>query len=345
MHRRGFSLIEVAVASAMASVIAIAAIGAFANLNRQLVRVQRESTASDNAKSLIDLLVTQLQAIGGGPIRPWMALWVENGTTARHPTSAARDTNFQRPTVSGSDRVTSATLIEEAPTCQVSAVTNTEITVNSTNGQCCFQGIRNLFSLGGVDGPASTAANVFLINNTNHMQVVLLKPALGCTATWVDGPLAPVDNRPAALASFVGATVVAADVRTLYVNNLNELREFKQVAQFSAPPAPTAQTTTLVSSDVFDFQLQLGFDTQPDGRIADGNSNADEWLYNADTDAPTFSSSSLRMVGVGVIVGVRQVEPRASAAVVVGGQSLVSTSAFLRGAMGRASLRNLFIFN
>jgi len=345
MRRRGFSLIEVAVASAMASVIAIAAIGAFANLNRQLVSVQRESTASDNAKSLIDLLVTQMQAIGGGPIRPWMALWVENGTTARHPTSGARDALFKRPAVSGSDRVTLGTFIEAAPTCRVAGMTNGTLTVAKVGGLCCFESGKNLFSLGGVDGPASEAATVFVINNTHHMQIVLTKPPVGCTATWSPGPLAPVDNAPPSLASFAGATVAAADVRTLYINDLNELREFKQRSQFTSTPTLDATTTSLVSSDVFDLQVQLGYDTQPDGRIADTNSSTDEWLFNDDGDTPVFSSSSLRMVGVGAIVGVRQAEPKASAATVVGGQQLVSSSAFLRGAMGRASLRNLFIFN
>ena len=91
--RRAFSLIELAVASAMAGVISVAAIGAFAHLNRQLVRTQRYTSASDNAKSVVDLLVTDMQGVGGGAIRPWMAIRLEDGAVK----DAARDNVFKPP--------------------------------------------------------------------------------------------------------------------------------------------------------------------------------------------------------------------------------------------------------
>ena len=109
MKLRAFNLLEVAVASAIAGIIAAAAVSSFAVLNRQLVRLQAETGASDDAKTLIDFLVTDLQAVGGGNVRPWMALWVEDNTQA----TATRNAAFGQ-TTRTSDRITYALAVPDA---------------------------------------------------------------------------------------------------------------------------------------------------------------------------------------------------------------------------------------
>ena len=51
------------------------------------------------------------------------------------------------------------------------------------------------------------------------------------------------------------------------------------------------------------------------------------------------------MVGVGVVVGVPLTDPDyQSSAQIVGGTKILGSRLYLRGAMGKAALRNLFIF-
>ena len=348
--RRGFNLIELAVASAMAGVIGVAAIGAFANLNRQLVNLQAESTANDSAKSLIDLLITDMQGVGGGAIRPWMAVWVENGATGNN---TLRDQTFNPPAGSKSDRVTFATLIEAAPTCRIKSMNATTLTsdaiVTGSGTVCCLDA---MFKNGGV-GDTGTTMLAYLVTNTKHRQVALEKVGT-CDATVSPGPLHVLDNTPGSTAistdsGFANGQIVAARVRTIFLEGSN-LQMFSQVRNFTLnAPSLDDGNVDVVAGAVFDFQIQLGYDTEPNGRIADTNDTNDEWLFNVATElsaAKAFEPTALRMIGVGAIVGVRVNNAGlASTARIVGGTPVTRDGAWLRAAMGRASLRNLFVFN
>lgn len=338
MTHRGFNLLEVAVASALAGIISASAVASFALINRQLVRLQSSSVASDHAKSLIDLLVTDLQGVGGGPIRPWMALWVEDGG-AGDP--LGRNATFGTPP-GESDRVTFATLIPATPTCSTTAVTPEVVASTGTGASCCLS---QLLAAGSIAG--TTSAHAYLIRSDRHRQITLtLVSAATCTATYAAGPLAPLD-RPAADATFVGGSLVAASVKTLYLGANRELRLFEEKRGFNgATVTIDGDESSRVAGDILDFQIQLGFDRENDGRIADSSSAADEWLFNAAGDVPaSFRARDMRMVGVGVIVGVPLTDPDfRSSARIVGGQTIAGSKLYLRGAMGRAALRNIFVF-
>ncbi|HEY1100394.1 MAG TPA: hypothetical protein VGF99_15755, partial [Myxococcota bacterium] len=311
-------------------------------LNRMLIRVEREATVSDNAKSVVDLLVTRMQGIGGGSIRPWMAVWVENGSA----TPGVRDAFFARPGTVASDRLTYAVLVPEAPTCAITAATATTVT-SPTTGGCCLQ---QMFTpIAGLDPETPSQITVFVTNGERHRQLVLNPPTLAtCTSTVSAGPLSAVDTVTTAQAALLsGGSVSRARIKTLYLNSSNELREFERFGTFPVKPTLEAGDSTLVSSDVFDLEFQLGYDTSADGRITDNGSSTDEWLYNNNADvASGFSASTLRMVGVGVVVGTRTPEAtRVHTARVAGGELIGSRYVFMRSAAGRAALRNLFVFN
>ena len=135
--RRAFSLVEVAVASVLVGIIAVAAISSFALLNRQLVRLQAETRASDDAKSLIDFVVGDLQSVGGGAVRPWMALWVEDGAD---PVSATRCAQFTG--CGASDRLTMALVVPDSRTCPILSMTTTDISTSGSGDECCFVKLR-----------------------------------------------------------------------------------------------------------------------------------------------------------------------------------------------------------
>ena len=351
MRARGFNLIEVAVASAMAGVISVAAISAFASLNRQLVSLQVESSANDSAKSLIDLLIADMQSVGGGAIRPWMALWVENGTSTN---DSGRDKTFQPPEGIGSDRVTFAKLIEAAPACTITAMTSSSVTAESIGKTCCLDA---MFAKASLEGSDDTLMLAYVVANKKHRQVALRRSKKGCTAETLPGPLRALDvpdfSTKEPEIGFVGGQIVATEIRTIFLSE-GDLQMFSQLKNFSASaPELTDGVVGLIATNIHDFQVQLGYDTGPDGRISDTNGPDDEWLFNVDNEATgiikasaTFDADALRMVGIGVIVGVGVTSTGApSSAQIVGGGVITSDEVWLRGAMGRASLRNLFIFH
>lgn len=341
MKRRAFSLVEVAVASALAGIISASAVAAFALINQQLVRLQRESFASDHAKSLVDLLVTDLQGIGGGPIRPWMALWVENGASVD---DTGRNLIFAPPPTAP-DRVTFATLINEAPTCSIVAVAPGVVTSTGVKSTCCLGRLVDVAAIPG----ANKAAMAYLIRGDQHRQVVLTSfDTTACTASFAAGPLAAID-RPGTGGdvAFVDGTVAAASVKTLYLGENRELRLFVEKKAFSGVDVTLdAGETSRVAGDIIDFQVQVGYDRQSDGRLSDTSSAGDEWLFNAGGDNPSaFRPEDMRMVGVGVVVAMPMNDPAyTSTARIVGGQALTGDRLHLRGAMGRAALRNIFVF-
>ena len=338
-------------ASAMAGVISVAAISAFASLNRQLVSLQAQSIVNDSAKSLIDLLTAEMQAVGGGAIRPWMGIWVENGVNA---SDSARDEAFNAPEGIGSDRVTFATLVAAAPTCTITAMTKSSVTAETTGKNCCLDA---MFAAASLQGSADTVMLAYLVADKKHRQVALLR-AKGCSAETQPGPLAALDVIPAASpakpdADFVGGHIVATAIRTIFLSD-GDLLMFDQHQNFSATaPKLSDGAVGLIATNVHDFQVQLGYDTDRDSRIDDTSGLDDEWLFNVDDEhdavsgpSGTFDRRALRMVGVGVIVGVGNTSATApSTARIVGGGVITSNEVWLRGAMGRASLRNLFIFN
>lgn len=350
-YARGFNLIEVAVASAMAGVISIAAISAFASLNRQLVSLHAQSTANDSAKSVIDLLTNEMQSVGGGAIRPWMAIWVENGTSTNDST---RDEAFKPPEDIGSDRVTFATLIDAAPACTITSMKTSSLVADSVGKNCCLD---EMFDKASLEGSGDTLLLAYLVAGKQHRQVALRRTK-GCSAEISPGPLAVLDVVTGAApkapdAGFVGGRIVATEIRTIFLSE-GDLLMFHQLQNFSSTaPKLVDGTVGLVATNVHDFQVQLGYDENRDSRISDDNALDDEWLFNVDDEAPVvvapsagFDARTLRMVGIGVIIGVRVGSVSTpSSARIVGGGVITSDEAWLRSAMGRVSLRNLFIFH
>jgi prepilin-type N-terminal cleavage/methylation domain-containing protein len=340
--QRAFSLIEVAVASAIAGVISAAAVASFAMINRQMVRMQSESLASDHAKSLVDLLVTDLQGVGGGPIRPWMATWVEDGyapdALGRNAIFAATTTGPVRP-----DRITFATLVPDAPTCTITAHAGATLTASTgSDGGCCLQALLDAGRI-----PGTNLTNAYMILGERHRQVFLNPPSSSaCTATVVPGPLSAIDNPPLA-GNFSNGVIVAARVKTLYLTSGRELRLYEDRSGDGPTPTITPDETTRLAGNVADFQIQLGYDRENDGRLVDTGDGGDEWLYNvAGVENPaTFRADALRMIGVGVVVALPLTDPTyRSTAQIVGSPRIDGIRLHVRGAMGKAALRNIFVF-
>lgn len=77
VHAAAYTLLELVVASAMAAIITTAGLSAFAMFNRHRVRMERAVTADETGKAVLQYLVRETQRIGGATLRPWQAIAVE----------------------------------------------------------------------------------------------------------------------------------------------------------------------------------------------------------------------------------------------------------------------------
>lgn len=135
--KRGFSLIEVMMASAIAIVIATIAVQATVMTNGMITRLRREAPVQIDARLLVDFLFEQVQEAGGGFVRPWHAVAVDDGCTAATglPTCGGAGT---------SDRLRVFLTDATKGTCPVTARTATLLTSTAldtngdgTNDVCC----------------------------------------------------------------------------------------------------------------------------------------------------------------------------------------------------------------
>ena len=358
MTARAFNLLEVAVAAAIAGIVSASAVSSFAVLNRQLVRLQAESTASDDAKTLIDFLVSDLQAVGGGNVRPWMALWVEDNGTA-----STRDVRFGQAGRT-SDRVTYGLTVPGSRTCTIASMTSTDIVSTGSDATCCFFQLQNTDKAGFFDSSATDPNfHTVIVKGGASRQISLsnLVPAT-CTMKWKPGPMAGIDNvdgdafidsadaTVSPVTDFTNGSLSAVSIRTVYLNETtHQLLSFEERRGFNGVDVTIdPDERSVLGSNVFDLQLQLGFDGDPaDGRLFDAGTTSDEWLYNADSDAlpSSVSTDDLRMVAVGVIVGAVVKDPSYStSAQVRGGAVKTASRTHMRAGMGKAALRNVFVF-
>jgi prepilin-type N-terminal cleavage/methylation domain-containing protein len=78
---RGFTLLELLVSTTVALVVVGTATTTIFLIMRALTRSGQSSTADAEAQVALEFLTTQLQGIGGGAVRPWMAFSLQNNAT------------------------------------------------------------------------------------------------------------------------------------------------------------------------------------------------------------------------------------------------------------------------
>lgn len=145
----GYTLIELTIALAMAAIVSTAGLSVFAVFNRHRVRIERASTADDVAKSVLQYLIRESQRVGGGALRPWQSIAVEQDPCGEGGpfTIPCEDDlpHLAGPPRLGTDRVTFAFADDSAvfTSCSIAAMDVNTITLDSVvhAGQtaCCNQ--------------------------------------------------------------------------------------------------------------------------------------------------------------------------------------------------------------
>ncbi len=360
--RRAFSILELSISLAIAGIVVAAAASAGVTITRLMKLEGKKSSADQDARRLVEFLLSDVQTVGGGQVRPWMGLWVENDCEERLPLPECPN---------DSDRITLVDVDFNRGSCSVVAVSPTTVTFerlpaldgSANPGPCCYEwdGVPT----SGPEDQYFDAALMFVrgrdewavryaTSEVDPANCVYGLSGINPLAAWssdVPGQ-APIESDEFVTVFSDQSTVTAVTLRTLYVDdsdpqNIGRLPRLMEWRDTTPPNGQfDAEEVSLVFPGVLNLQVALGYDALPDdGRITDTRSTADEWVGNAVGDTQTgMPSSAQRMASVGVITGVKAVEPGARTLQVLDGPSISNPSLILRRAQGRALLRNVAVF-
>lgn len=315
MNRNGFTLVEVLIAVAIATVLIAGAMTAHvSNLSFYKTSEGRVNLSQDGIL-LIDYLRNELMPAGGGSIRSWMGIWVEDNCAARAPL----------PPCNNSDRLTISTVtvpVQECPIIGQISANEIQVARSGVAGACCLQ------------PQAATAESSY----ENHQIMLVLGDfysqrfatnvtidAVNCRLTYSAGQAALNDRPPPLLPgpipyNWSNGTVTLVNVETFYLDTTTRL--LKRWMNTNNDTTLDATEDVIVADRVFDMQFALGYDFNPaDGNVvSSANGTGDEWLYNAAPplvqDAmnagvfvgPNWTRSSLLMVEAALIVGSDEAE-------------------------------------
>ncbi len=319
---------------AIAGIIALAAIGAGMFLNRTMVDTRKRAVLWDEAKRLEEAMLSQLQEAGGDPLRPHQAILVENDC-------AARD---NMPDCDGADRITVTRVKADFPVCEVtgSSGANLQVEVDGA-GKCCLF----LDALGAdvAESPWERQAALLVKTDGTVESLNLHETSVGpCTVN------APKGQGNPGVPALGAGTLVAVEMVTVYPLQ-QASGDFQLVQWIDAPQAGVEANGVvdpaemlLVADRVYDFQVTLGFDGNPeDGEAIDLGSASDEWFGNVAGDVlpAAITNDQLRMIGVGIVVGVPSARPRS--AQVLDGPVRNTAGIYMATTRGAVMMRNLNI--
>lgn len=382
--RRGFSVLELSISLAIAGIVVAAAASSGVVITRILKLDGKKSTADSDSRRLVDFVLSNLQSVGGGPVRPWMAIWHEQGDhdqgDGTEPSGGCLGRNGLPP-CGTSDRITLIDVDPARGACSIVDVVDANTVRfariddddddDGVPAPCCYMWDGDPTDATMPDQYANQPLMFVAGRNQWALRIATneedpsdcsygLKPdTVSHFSNWTTGP--PAGNAPVPAISFVttfgaGSDNTATPVRprTLFVEKDPEPRSGppstrlpRLVEWFDGNANATVDDdeVRLVFPGVMNFQLALGFDSNPDnGRVVDSRTSTDEFVGNVANDgAAGLSAVGLRMAQVGVITGVRAVEPGARTLQVLDGPSVTNSKLILRRALGKALLRNVAV--
>lgn len=334
---RGFTLIELVTASAIASVILAAATASVVAVHKATKQAERRAWLDSETKLLTEYMLSRLQPVGGGGLRPWSAVTVTDNWDG-----------------SGTDRITFLEIDTSFAECIIENVPGSGVVMRFPTGGCCLQ------SSAAADGRQVVATSQNGAN-TRQLQVGNATVSAGtCQANFPPGVNTELNHGNGSdgdLSVFTGGTVHVVTTKRIYLNTTTH--QLLLEAEDSDDGTPTV---TVLADEIYDFQVAMGYDAGiADGDITDTSTNTDEWLYNTVGEVSfTYDSSTsqwsggitdadptdLRMMAVGIAMGVKARENFNAVKLLNG--PVVSGATFgryLRGTIGRVTLRNLALFD
>jgi prepilin-type N-terminal cleavage/methylation domain-containing protein len=369
---RAFTLLELLVATTVASVVVAAASTAVFLILRALTRTEQSGAANAEAQLVTEYLTSQLQGIGGGAVRPWMAFTMQNNrgdggtevvTFADVPGTLPLSATITQSL--GDGRFSFFLFTDQAP------------------GRCALADLRKDTNGDGFPEPVSDRAAAYTPGELSGSEVILTSPTgetwrsvvvknVGMTLS-VNGCFAEFDDDDEGLVAN-GALREADRFDRDPLNDNVEVADQWVLGQMSFVRARTWRVSDgrivetlavrgrpveqVLFEGALDLQVAVGFDFSPvDGVIGETPTGSnDEWLMNGVQEgvaleqlprdlqtafSPPVPVDAMRQIAVDVVValprGERVLEVRA-----FDGEARRGVEA--RVARSRAYLRNLLLF-
>lgn len=339
----GFSIVELLIAMGLATFIIAISTGVHISNLHYFKTTEGRSTIYQDAILIGGWLRNELMGAGGGSVRGWMGIWVEDDCGPRSIFPACQD----------SDRLTISTVTNPLQECLITAQLGPgRVQVAWTSpGVCCMQPQA-------ANEVSYSAKQVMLtLGDFNSQQYVTAVNLALCQADITNGqasgnalPPPPVGNP-----NWTNATMTMVNTQTLYWDGTNfTLRRFIDANNDNAAQPGE---DVIVADQIFDLQVALGYDFNvADGNISEtANGVNDEWMHNnpiapevygAGFFVAPISRSAMQQVMFAVIVG--NVDTTLSLATptvrILNGPPRTRAGWILQEEISRLTPRNSFIF-
>jgi len=258
--RPGFTLIELAIALAIASLVTTAAVSATVQMQRSMVTARKVSGLIDDARFSLEFMLKPVRNAGGGAVRPWQSV----------STTCSDDGRFALPACTATSGRLHIAEFEVDGQCPIVSLTGANLQALLVAGECCLR-------LGGVSAygagdtvvlfpPESAMAAFGGATWRTRRCTPLAAPACGCTLD--DSSLSGFDPPPPAGTvvdgSFTGGTMARGTVRSFFVDPTSrQLRMLSDLERVGA-----ARVTSLTPATTA-FQVRLGYDASPIDGVVD----------------------------------------------------------------------------
>jgi prepilin-type N-terminal cleavage/methylation domain-containing protein len=336
---KGFTLIEVMVAMVISMLVLTAGTASVVAIMKSTTGVTRRAKLDGESKMLMDFLVSKMQIVGGGAVRPWNAIWLENNCGLERGL----------PDCEGSDRLTVVYPNIEKE-CEIIGDDGSEtLTIGDVLNPLTGATVCCLVSGDFANEPAMLISPA---RQTSARQVVLgAADTINCEIPY-DKNKAQAIGLGADPPNWTDGSLTVSEVVTYYLDG-TELKSFQDVNKNGVLDDGEA---SVLMDRIYDLQFAFGVDNNPDDGIVDNFRNGtDEWRFNAPigggTPLETYTHSddgpALRQLGIGFLLGVPVRDQPPGIAQIFDGPfrgEYQSDGIYLRTTTSNAYLRNLLLF-
>lgn len=316
MQSRGFSLMELVIALGIGAVLISVATVATVRFTGEMGRLHQRAHLDAEAKRLLDVIATRVQQVGGGAVRPWDVLDIEN---ACGTVTVAGET---LPDCDGSDRLRFVELDTSVPECVVQSGTTGQAVLQA-GGACCLTAAH--------DQRAVTLIPPGGSGGWHHGTCAVTATPTTCRCAVSSGGGAIHSTFSAFSGSVAGASLAVAKPTVLFLERTTGV-----LSRLEAQDGSAAAARVDMSDRVVDFQVQYGFDASPvDGIV-------DRW----ESHVPAGHRPLLRMLRLGLIVQTRSPGTPGGTVVSVldGPQRTTPPGKLYRAVQTDVQLRNVLVF-
>ena len=331
---RAFTMVEMLVSLAIASIITAVGTTAVVSLYRQTVEMRRSIALHEEGKILMEAILPELQAAGGDSVRPHMAISVQQGAAG------------------ASDVLTIQQLAETSQSCPIQSKSGVNLIAEVAGQPCCLAPL------------VGTGDYITLVSTSGNLWVTLLPAAINVSACKLQAsaanivapqsqllpPTATAATSPSDINGIDAVEFENAKLSVMYSTKIYRTAD-DQLVREDALDDTGHGFVRILADRVYDFQVALGYDVpDADGVIQDFNNTNDEVLGNATGDALgsdgllNATDADLRTVKVGIVHGVPLQAKAPNRVRVLDGALVFRDKTLLRATTGTASFRNLFIF-